>query len=204
MVNVKVYVEGGGDGRELRAKCRAGFSTFFRKTELAGQMPRVISCGARQEAYDKFRTALTKATKDDFFVLLVDSEGPVVKDIPWLHLKNCDNWDKPPGATDDNAHLMVQCMEAWFMADKVALAEFFGTGFNEGGLPARPDVEGIPKDDINNGLRMATCQCKPKGEYHKGRHSFAILGQLNPEKVFEASPHAQRLVNTLLDKSSSG
>ena len=202
-MNMKVYVEGGGDGRELRAKCREGFSAFFRKTELAGQMPRVISCGARQKTYDKFQTALTNATNNDFIVLLVDSERPV-KDTPWLHLKNCDNWEKPPGTTDDNAHLMVQCMEAWFMADKVALAEFFGTGFNEGGLPARPDVEGIPKDDINRGLSMATCQCKPKGEYHKGRHSFAILGQLNPKKVFEASPSAQRLINTLLDKACAG
>lgn len=202
-MNVKVYVEGGGDRRELRAKCREGFSTFFRKTELAGQMPRVISCGARKQTYDNFHTALTKATKDDFIVLLVDSEGPVVTNTPWLHLKNCDNWEKPPGATDDNAHLMVQCMEAWFMADKETLAEFFGTGFNEGGLPARPDVEGIPKDDIKNGLRMATCQCKPKGEYHKGRHSFAILVRLNPQKVIEASPYAQRLVNILLDKASA-
>ena len=203
-MNVKVYVEGGGDRAELKTKCRQGFSTFFGKTELAGQMPRVISCGTRQKTYDKFCTALTNATNDDFIVLLVDSEGPVVTDTPWRHLKNCANWDTPPSATDDNAHLMVRCMEAWFMADKEALAEFFGTGFNEGSLPARPDVEGISKDDINNGLRMATCQCKPKGEYHKGRHSFAILGQLNPKKVFEASPYAQRLVTTLLDKASSG
>ena len=199
-MNVKVYVEGGGDRSELRAKCRQGFSAFFRKTELAGQMPRVISCGARKQTYDRFRAALTKATNDDFIVLLVDSERPVM-DAPWPHLKNCDNWDKPPGATDDNAHLMVQCMEAWFMADKETLAEFFGTGFNEGGLPARPDVEGIPKDDINSGLRMATRQCQPKGEYHKAQHSFAILGRLNPQKVIKASPYARRLVNTLRDKA---
>lgn len=201
-MNVKVYVEGGGDRRELKTKCREGFSTFFGKTELAGKMPRVVSCGARQETYDKFRTALTKTTRDDFIVLLVDSEAPVTG-APWLHLKNCDNWEKPPDATDDNAHLMVQCMEAWFMADKETLAEFFGTGFNEGGLPAGPDVEGIPKDEINNGLRMATRQCKPKGEYHKGRHSFAILGRLNPQKVIEASPSVRRLVDTLLDKASA-
>ena len=163
-------------------------------------MPRVISCGARKQTYDRFRAALTKATNDDFIVLLVDSERPVM-DAPWPHLKNCDNWDKPPGATDDNAHLMVQCMEAWFMADKETLAEFFGTGFNEGGLPARLDVEGIPKDDINSGLRMATRQCQPKGEYHKAQHSFAILGRLNPQKVIKASPYARRLVNTLRDKA---
>ena len=202
-MNVKVYVEGGGDGRELRVKCRESFSAFFGKTKLAGRMPRVISCGARQKTFDRFRTALTKTTNDDFIVLLVDSEEPV-RDASWLHLKNCDNWDKPPGATDDNAHLMVQCMEAWFMADKEALAEFFGTGFNEGGLPARPDVEGIPKTDINSGLRLATRQCQQKGEYHKAQHSFAILGRLNPQKVIEASPHARRLVDTLLDKAYAG
>jgi hypothetical protein len=38
---------------------------------------------------------------------------------------------------------MVQCMEAWFLADEGALAGFFGDGFNRGALPRRPDVENV-------------------------------------------------------------
>ena len=198
MVNAKIYVEGGGEGRELKAKCRRGFSTFFRKASLAGRMPRVIACGGRQKTFDKCCTALAKATDNDFIVLLVDSEAPVAMGAgPWLHLKNRDNWDKPAGATDANAHLMVQCMEAWFLADKDVLERYFGGGFNRKALPGQPDVEDISKSDLDNGLKRATRRSEPKGPYHKGRHSFAILAELDPEKVIAASPHAKRLVAVL-------
>lgn len=197
-MSVKVYVEGGGDGRDLKVKCRRGFSTLFSKASLDGRMPRIIACGARDKTYRDFRTALAYAADNDFIVLLVDSEDPVAVGAgPWLHLKNRDNWDTPGGAADDNAHLMVQCMEAWFLADKDALARYFGDGFNLNALPGRPDVENISKSDIKNGLKSATKQCKPKGEYHKGRHSFAVLTELDPEKVTAASPHAARLVAVL-------
>ena len=199
-MNVKVYVEGGGDRRELKKECRKGFSTFLRKTKLAGQMPRIIACGGRQKTLDKFCTALAISKSDDFIVLLVDSEGPVMND-PWFRLKQRDDWDKPEGATDDNAHLLVQCMEAWFLADQDALADFFGAGFNRNTLPQRAKVEDIPKDDLENGLKAATRQCR-KGVYHKGNHSFKILAQLDPGEVIKASPHAARLVNTLLGKAS--
>ena len=199
-MSVKVYVEGGGDRQELRTKCRMGFSTFFRKTELDGQMPRIIACGDREKTYDKFCTALAHSTDGDFIVLLVDSEGPVVSD-PWLHLQARDRWGRPAGATDDNAHLMVQCMEAWFLADKDALARFFGTDFNRNALPQRAEVEDILKRDLETDLKAATRQCR-KGAYHKGNHSFEILAQLDPGKVIDASPHTERLINTLLDKAS--
>ena len=58
LVNIKVYVEGGGDGRELRAKCRKGFGDFFHSAGMAGHMPKVIACGSRQRAYEKFQAAL--------------------------------------------------------------------------------------------------------------------------------------------------
>ncbi len=41
-----------------------------------------------------------------------------------------------------------------------------------------------------------------KGEYHKGRHSFEILAAVDPGRVVAALPHAKRLIDTLLDKSS--
>lgn len=202
-MRVKVYVEGGGEGKDLRRRCRRGFSTFFRKASLTGRMPKIIACGARDKTCSDFRTALANAADNEFIVLLVDSEGPVAEGAgPWLHLKNRDHWDKPASATDDNAHLMVQCMEAWFLADKDVLATFFGGGFNRNALPGRPDVEHISQSDLENGLKNATRQCNPKGEYHKGRHSFAILAELDPEKVTNASPHAKRLVKTLLDRLS--
>ena len=201
MVTARIYVEGGGDHRELKTKCRKAFKAFFERY-LAGRMPRVVACGGRQTAYDDFCTALTHAKDGDFIVLLVDSEGPVAETSgPWLHLKNRDNWDKPDGATDDHAHLMVQCMEAWFLADKDCPVTFFGHGFNERALPGRSSIEEIPKRDIEEGLKRATRQCDRRGAYHKGHHSFEILAELNSEKVFAASPHAKRLIDALRDRT---
>ena len=100
-----------------------------------------------------------------------------------------------------NAHLMVQCMEAWFLADKDCLAAFFGRGFNRNALSHNPDIEQVAKTDVLEGLKGATRRCKSKGEYGKGRHSFEILSEIDPEKVLAASLHAMRLVHTLRAKA---
>ena len=202
MVIVKIYVEGGGDRGELKTRCRQGFSAFFRKAGLEGRMPKVIACGSRGKALDKFRSALSEAAENDFIALLVDSEAPVARNTgPWLHLRDRvgDEWERPAHATDDNAHLMVQCMEAWFLADREALARYFGGGFVGNSLPRRLEIEEVPKSDIQEGLRKATRQCK-RGRYEKASHSFAILAGLSPEKVTEASPHAKRFLSTLKNK----
>lgn len=205
MVTSVIYVEGGGDGKDLRRECRRAFNTFFGKAGLKGRMPRVFASGSRREAYEDFCHAFRTARGNKFVVLLVDSETPVDKDSDaWSHLKaRPDNkWDKPPGADADNVHLMVQCMEAWFLADKQALSEFFGQRFKQSALPAHVEIEDIPKKDIYQGLERATHQSVRKKTYHKGRHSFAILAELDPAKVVNASPHAERLVRTLLARAS--
>lgn len=198
-MKVKVYVEGGGDTRFLRTQCRQNFKKFFCKAGLKGRMPRIVASGGRVKAFEDFRNALKNAGTESFIILLVDSEDGVAAG-PWAHLKRRDNWHKPAAATDKNVHLMAQCMESWFLADKDKLAAFFGDGFNRGALPTRLAVEDIPKKDVLNGLKAATRNCGKKGEYHKGRHSFRILSCLDPEKVTAASPHAKRLVETLLAK----
>lgn len=57
MVRVKLYVEGGGDGRVLRQALREGFRAFFESAGLT-RLPRVVACGSRQRAYDVFRAQL--------------------------------------------------------------------------------------------------------------------------------------------------
>lgn len=201
-MSIKIYVEGGGDTNALKTKCRHGFSEFFRKAGLEGRMPRVVAGGGRKEAFDDFCTALNKAGEGDFIVLLVDSEAAVAAgDGPWSHLKDRDNWDKPATATDDNVHLMVWCMEAWFIADCDTLAAFFGQHFNANALPNREDVENIAKPDLYTGLENATRLCEKMGRYGKGRHSFDILAQIDPAKVMEVSPYAKRLIDTLREKA---
>ena len=201
-MKVLVHVEGGGNARELKNKCRRSFGEFFRKAGLEGRLPRIFAGGSRGKTYSAFRDALDRAGQNDFIVLLVDSEGPVAEGCgPRLHLMNRDSWDKPEDATDDNAHLMVQCMESWFLADKDRLEAFFGHGFRRNALPANPNVDEIAKADVLDGLKNATRQCEPKGEYGKGRHSFELLSRIDPVSVLAASPHAGRLVATLREKA---
>lgn len=200
-MKLKVYVEGGGDGKSLRPRCREGFSSFFAKASLAGRMPQVIACGGRNSAFDRFCTALESRRPEEFIVLLVDSEDKVAEGSgPWLHLSTRDGWERPNEATDENAHLMVQCMEAWFLADKDSLAAYFGQGFNGNALPGHLEIEDVAKDDVLEGLKHATRQCK-KGEYGKGRHSFDILERIDPAQVTNTSPHAGRLVQTMREKA---
>ena len=200
-MNIKVFVEGGGETKALRTKCRRGFSNFFQKAGMEHHKPSVIASGSRRSAFDDFRAAVHRAKKDEFIVLLVDSEDPIAAgSSPWQHLKARDSWNQPSDATDDQVHLMVQCMEAWFLADKDTLVTYYGNGFNQNALPARQDIEKIPKNDVLNGLKNATRSGVSKGEYGKGQHSFDILAQIDPDKVIKASPHAKRLVKTLKAK----
>ncbi len=199
MVAVRLYVEGGGDSKSLRTACRRGFSEFFKKAGLAGFMPRIIASGSRRAAFDDFRGALDESG-DVCALLLVDSEGAVANNhSPWEHLRKRpdDRWTRPAEASDDQCHLMVQIMESWFLADKATLARFFGKGFLIGALPKREQIEAIPKADVLKGLEGATRQTKTKGRYSKSRHSFQVLALIDPSRVRQASPYAERLLRVL-------
>jgi hypothetical protein len=187
----------------LKTSCRSGFQRFFQNAGLGGHLPKVIACGGRGRAYDMFRTALANPEPHVLPLLLVDNEGPV-SDGPWHHLKRQDDWDRPPGARDEQAHLMVQCMESWFLADRETLARFFGRGFNGKKLPhSSRAIEAIGKQVVYVGLLGATQTCKTKGPYLKGKHSFEILGRLDARKVGAASPYARRLLEVLKKRAES-
>lgn len=203
-VKVKIYVEGGGDkeNTKLRRACRRSFGKFFAKAGFAERMPKVIACGDRRQTYDKFCIAIAQRS-GDFPVLLVDSEEAVIADTPWAHLRNRkdDGWERPSGADDGNAHLMVQVMESWFLADRDYLAAYFGDGFNPNALPSpQQNLEDVAKEDVEKALENSTRQCRKKGRYDKGKHSFELLEKLDAKSVVDASPHARRLVETIAAK----
>jgi hypothetical protein len=195
-VSVRLYVEGGGDSKTLRVQCRQGFSEFVRKAGLAGRMPRIVACGGRQDAYDSFRTACTQDSGGGSPMLLVDAEAPVSSAGAWEHLQSRDGWVRPEQVRDDQCHLMVQCMEAWFLADRQAVAAYFGQGFRGGALPGNPQVEDIPKADVLEGLARAAGETTKQG-YWKGRHSFELLALIDPTLVGSAAPFARRFLTAL-------
>ena len=203
-MSIAIYVEGGGETRQLKRDCRKGFRQFFEKAGLEGRMPQIRACGSRNKAFDQFSTAFDQSPADrDTTLLLVDSEGPVAPGAtPWSHLEKRDKWQPPQGVGDDNVHLMVQLMESWFLADKECLAEYFGNGFNRDSLPPNPNIEEVPKSDVMSSLKRATKRCK-SGPYSKGDHSFRILAEIDPAKVKAASPYAKRLIDTVAARSEA-
>lgn len=197
LVSVNVYVEGGGDSKLLRTECRKGFSQFLEKAGLKGRMPSITACGGRQNAYESFCTAFEQGQTA---MLLVDSEAPYTATSPWQHLKDRlgDNWHQPAGASDKQCHLMVECMENWFLADRHALSEFFGQEFRSNALPTETSsIELIAKQTVYDALKKATKNCKSKGEYGKGKHSFLLLGIIDPGKIMASSDEAKRFITDL-------
>ena len=199
-MSTKIYVEGGGDHQKRTIQaCRAAFSRYFQKVVPEGAQPRIVACGSRQKAYDDFAKGLNDPDYD-LVLLLIDSEAPVAEpDDAWTHLRKRDQWAKPAGAGGDAVHMMVQCMESWFMADKVSLERFYGHAFNANALPARREIEHIPKSDVVNGLANATRNTQ-KGQYHKTRHGFLLLGAIEPGKVEAVSPFCERLHRRLREQ----
>lgn len=197
MVKVTVYVEGGGQEGKLQSKCRRGFCEFFSKAGLSGHLPEIRACGGRDDTLQRFRIALRQARIDEIPLLLVDSERDVrPNSSAWEHLSARDGWERPRDARDDQAHLMVQSMDAWFLADRTQVEKFFGAGFRRNALADRTDIENIPKDDVLSQLESASRNSQ-KGSYHKGRHSFDLLAQIDPNRVVQCSPYTQKLLETL-------
>ena len=200
-MSVRIFVEGGSQG-STKAGCRQAFRTFFEKVIPPGSF-KVIASGSRGAAFKDFCLAL-KQDHGDYIILLVDSEEAVAVS-PWQHLaeRKGDEWHRPAGARDDQAHLMVQVMEAWFLADQQALADYYGQGFQTGSLPRQRNIELISKADVFKALQQASKNTKTKGVYHKTRHGFDLLERIDPSLVRVASAHAERLVTVLLRETAA-
>ena len=193
-MSIRIYVEGGFEG-STKSNCRKAFGTFLGKVIPAGSF-KIIASGSRQNAYEDFCTAL-KQHPDDVVILLVDSET-AVSTPAWRHLglREGDKWTRPVSARDEQAHLMVQVMEAWFLADHGALSNYYGQGFLRNSLPRRANIELIDKQQVFNALSHASKHTQ-KGEYHKTRHGFDLLERIDPALVRAASSHAETLLTVL-------
>jgi hypothetical protein len=157
---------------------------------------RVVPCGSRYKTFPKFADAVDRRP-DVLNILLVDSEGPVGGDTPREHLRKQEgaNW-RDPGVDESRYHLMVQMMEAWFLADPEMVGQYFGQGFHLKSLPAAVDVEQIPKPQIEQALKKAAAGTSKKG-YDKARDAPRILMQVRAGLVRGRAPHCERLFQAL-------
>jgi hypothetical protein len=196
-VRLHIFVEGGGDTQHTLRACRRAFGQLFEKIAPTGSLPKISACGGRDRTFRDFCIALKNLPAGDSALLLIDAEGPVENQFAiWAYLKTRDGWERPGNSSNDQVHLIVQCMESWFLADPGALSDYYGQSFLAGALPKRHDIEQVAKRAVAEGLKRATRHCQA-GEYHKTRHGFEILPRLDPVLIRAASPHFQRLFDML-------
>jgi hypothetical protein len=196
MVTPRIYIEGGGEGHLLDTLFRQGWTAFFKTAGLEGKMPGIVRGQGRTRTFDLFVTAVMNPRPGVLPLLLVDSEGPLAEgSTAWQHLKARDNWERPAGAGDDQAFLMVQLMESWFLADRGLLHAYFGAALREEALRAWLSLESVPKETVLATLDRATAACRTP--YAKGKVSFELLARLSPESVEKACPNARRLLDHL-------
>lgn len=200
---VTVYVEGGGH-KALDSQLRAAFRKLLARADADVRSIKVVAGGSREATFDKFQRACSQGVTA---YLLVDSEGPVpaayqqsAKEAwtPWryLHQASDDGWTPPGNASETECHLMVQCMESWFLACPKALEQYFGQGFKARALSGQPtNTEDVAKDQVLQGLKKATRYCRKR--YDKGRDSFKILERLEPNAVRTGSGWADRFFKML-------
>ena len=195
MVTATLYIEGGGSTNSLEVRFRKGWKAFFDVAGV-GARTKIVRGGSRADTFKLFAAAVGGNRGDTLPLLLVDSEGAVqAAHSPWQHLQARDGWRKPDGASDNQAFLMVQFMETWFLADKDGLRRYFGDGFSERAIRQWPDLEAVPKETVLRALSQATTACR-KG-YEKGRTSFELLAHIDPSRVKAACPHADALLQRL-------
>ena len=200
-MSARVYLEGGGNSKEGKVRCREGFRKLLEKCGFTGRMPALVACGSRNDAYDDFKTAHANAASDDFICLLVDSEEPVADvEQAWQHVGQgaVDNWVKPSGATEEQLMFMTTSMETWIVTDREALKAHFGPNLNETALPAVQNMEQRDRHAILSALQVASRDCP--GPYAKGPKSFELLGKLNPAVLEQHLPSFKRTRRILGDK----
>jgi hypothetical protein len=197
---VRVYVEGGAEGRPANSDFRRGWKTFLNELhELAREQGyvslEVVRGKDRSNAFRRFTGHRTQYP-NDLCVLLVDAETAVPEHTNVWNVvarRTGDHWRRPAWATENHLYLMVHFVETWLLADQDALQSFFGRNFNRRPLP-RTNLEDRPKAEIQGALDRAT-RNSSKGPYRHGQ-AHEIIAIVNPDKV-KGLYHGRRLFSSL-------
>jgi hypothetical protein len=198
-VSAYIYLEGGGTTSDLHVRARAGFRRLLEACGFGGRMPRLVACGGRGATYEQFCIAFLNKKKNDFIIMLIDSEDPM-EDIEktWEHIQKRDGWKKPENAVDEQVLMMATCMETWIVSDHEGLESHYGSELQMSALPSLVDLEQRSRHAIQDALCRATRNCT--NAYSKGKRSFEVLERLNPETLSRHLLSFVRMVRILNEK----
>lgn len=140
MSRIRIYFEGD-------PKLKKSLQAFVHKAVpgTRGKL-RLVSGGGRDQAIDDFLAAVKLHHHDSFVMLLIDSEAEDDGRL-FQQLQQKTNWRVPSGASINDRQVcwMVQCMEAWLVADRDALRSYYGAELSESSLPSNPRVDACSK-----------------------------------------------------------
>ena len=197
MSRVVIHFEG---SKALRSGFRGLFGNHVERARRNGIHFKMVAGGSNVETVKDFLRSCRK-NPSDLNVLLVDSEGPApsaAAAIRELRSRSC--WDASAAVDDGQINFMVQAMEAWFIADRRALASHFGDRFNAGGLPSPRNAESISPqgltDSIAQALRASGVH-RGRRRYGKARDGARLLELLDETTVRQNCPSFGRLADFL-------
>lgn len=188
----RIFLEGGGESKELQIRCREGFRKLLDKSGYAKRMPRTTARGGRDGAFKDFRIAHEDGAASEFVAMMIDSEDPV-SDIEetWEHLRKHDNWQRPTNAGNDQVLFMTTCMETWILCDRDTLSDHYGAKLQKSALPSLTNIESRSRHLIQEDLFHSTRNCS--NAYEKGKRSYEIVGKINPDILHEYLPSFARI-----------
>lgn len=184
-------------------KLRVGFGKLFGNHKNRARQNRIhfkmIAGGPNAETVKGFLRSC-RLNPSDLNVLLIDSEAPAPSVADALRaLRSRNYWDANVAPEDERIHFMVQAMEAWFIADRQAMASHFGDGFRCGSLPNPQNAESISPTGLTESIDQALRGIggRRRKKYDKVRDGARLLALIDEATVSRNCPSFGRLTDFL-------